>query len=913
MRGAPLYRLLLRFCHPADVRARDGAELERAFAACVARERARLGRAGYLYAWIRALADLLSAAVLVRVDARRTRRIAALQQLPTPHGDGLMFILAQDVRYSLRLIRRSPWSSAIVVLTLALAIGANAAIFGVVDTILLRQLPYHEADRLVLLHEALGKSGPVGFSAPDYLALVERAAGFESVAAFRNKEFELSAVDSPERVTGAVVSASLFRTLGVSPALGRDFLTEEDRDRRAVVVLSDSLWRRKFGADPAAIGRTVMLERAPYTIIGVMPRRFTFPNRGPLLNNTPADLYVPIGFTPRERAMFGAMYNNSVVARLAPGITVVQADSDVRSVVSRFAEEVYPSAFRGWSLSASATPLREEVIGRVKTLLYVILASGIVVLLIACADIASLMLTHAAGRQREMAVRATLGASRLRLIRQSLVEVAILAVCGGAIGLTIAQAAISLTVALAPPTIPRVHELAIDWRVVAYTAGASLMTALLCGLLPALELSLRDPGDALKEGGRSSSSGRRQRRILASLVTAQFALAVILLVAGGLLVRSFARLMAVDPGFRAEQVLTIPTSLPRTAYPTGSDIRTFYARLLERVESLPGVTAVGGSTFLPLSVRERRAFTIEVPPAASQDLGGTIAQDWVAGRSFEALGIPLRSGRYLSPSDSQSSEPVVVINETMARRFWPGQDPVGQRMAWGGPRDHAAWMRIVGVVGDVKQGPLNTQTEPQSYSPWTQVADGMLAESVVMIFRSLKISVRVSHDPTDLATAVRSHIRALDPSLPLTAVETMDQIVEKSAGPQRFNTILLGSFASIALFLAALGIGGVLATSVSRRTHEIGIRMALGARRPDVIRMVVTQGMALAGAGLLIGLPASFALMRLMSTLLFEISPRDPLTFASVTALLIAVALVACYLPARRATRVDPMVALRYE
>ena len=912
MPGAPLYRLLLRLCHPADVRARDGAELERAFAACVARERARLGRAGYLYAWLRALADLLSAAILVRLDARRARRIAALQQPLSPQGDDLMFTLAQDVRYAFRVIRRSPLSSATVILTLALAIGANAAIFGIVDTILLRGLPFRDADRLVLLHEVIGP-GPAGFSAPDYLGFTERAAGFESIAAFRNKEFELSGVDAPERVTGAAVSASLFRTLGVSPSLGRDFLAEEDRDRRAVIILSDSLWRRKFGADPAAIGRTLMLERFPYTIIGVMPRRFTFPNRGPLLNNTPADLYVPIAFTPRERVAFGSMYNNSVVARLAPGVTLAQADREAKSVVSRLVEEIYPAAFRGWRLSATATPLRDETVGRVKTLLYVVFAAGIVVLLIACADIASLMLTHAAGRQREMAVRATLGASRMRLIRQSLVEVVLLSVCGAAIGLALAHGAISLTVAFAPPTIPRLQEVGVDWRVVAYTACASLVTALLCGLLPALESSRRDPNATLKEGGRSASGGRRQRRILASLVTAQFALAVILLVAGGLLVRSFARLMAVDPGFHAEQVLTIPTSLPRTAYPAGSDIRSFYARLLERVESLPGVTAVGASTFLPLSVRERRAFTIEVQPVASQSLGGAIAHDWVAGRSFEALGIPLRSGRYLSPSDSQSSEPVVVINETMARRFWPGQDPVGQRMAWGSPQDHAPWMRIVGVVGDVKQGPLNTATEPQSYSPWTQVADGMLAENVVMIFRSLKITVRASHDPTDLARAVRSHIRALDPSLPLTAVQTMDQIVEESSGPQRFNTMLLGSFASIALFLAALGIGGVLATSVSRRTQEIGIRMALGARRPDVIRMIVSQGMALAGAGLLLGLPASFALTRMMSTLLFEVSPRDPMTFASVTALLIAVALVACYLPARRATRIDPMVALRYE
>jgi putative ABC transport system permease protein len=372
-------------------------------------------------------------------------------------------------------------------------------------------------------------------------------------------------------------------------------------------------------------------------------------------------------------------------------------------------------------------------------------------------------------------------------------------------------------------------------------------------------------------------------------------------------------LVAVDPGFRAESVLTVPTSLPLSAYSRGSDIRSFYSRLLERIEALPGVTAAGVSTFLPMSVLERRVFMIEAPPAASQDLPRTIAHDWVAGRFFEAFGIPLKSGRYLVPEDASAAEPVVLVNETMARSYWPGQDPVGRRIAWGIPNDRGPWMRIVGIVGDVKQGALNTATVPQSYTMWAQTNDAMLTENVLGLFRSLKVVVRTENDPTAIATAVRTHIRELDPSLPLTAVQTMEEVVQKSTRPQRFNTVLIGSFASMALLLAALGIGGVLATSVSRRTQEIGIRMALGAQPPDVVRMILRQGLTIAAAGLLLGLSASLLVTRVMSSLLFEIGPRDPITFAAVTVLLALVALVACYLPARRATRIEPVVALRYE
>jgi predicted permease len=436
---------------------------------------------------------------------------------------------------------------------------------------------------------------------------------------------------------------------------------------------------------------------------------------------------------------------------------------------------------------------------------------------------------------------------------------------------------------------------------------------MLCGLLPALEASRPEAGDTLKEGGRSAAPGRRQRRILNTLVAAQFALAVILLVAGGLLVRSFSRLMAVDPGFRPAHALTVSTSLPATAYPRGADVRAFYLRLLEAVQHLPGVTAASGSTDLPLTIRERRAFTVENESAAVRELSHAVAHDWVLGEYFETLGIALKGGRFLSAQDQPTSEPVVVVNETMARRFWPGQDPVGQRLAWGNPASHAPWMRVVGVVADVKQGPLNTETQPQTYSPWLQLADATIGENTLGIFRAMKIAVRTEGEPAALTSTVREQIRRLDPSLPVTGVQTLEEVVDSSAGPQRFNAVLLGSFALLALLLAALGIGGVLATSVSRRRQEIGVRMALGAQRRDVLRMVLREGMFLVLGGLAVGLPVAVLLTRLMSTLLFEISPRDPATFAAVSGLLLTVAILACYIPARRATRVEPVVALRQD
>lgn len=902
-------RLLLR-AYPRHLRRREADVLEAACLECLARERRRLGRFGAAYACGRLIADTLFAAVVLRADERRRRRVAWAHVPPSARKEILMTRLWQDVRYAVRGLQRAPVFSLAVIATLALTIGAATAVFTVVNAVLLRALPYRDAGRLVLLQQVFPKM-TFGFSPPDYLAFAARAGFFESIAAYRNREYELSGVEPPERVTVTRASATLFETLGVQPALGRPFTREEDEAGRLVAVLGDALWERAFARDPAAIGRAILLDRQPFTIVGVMPRGFTFPQRGPIMNNVPADVYVPIGFTASERRAFGSMYNNSVIGRLRPGVTPVQADADTRALVRSNAREMYPADLSGLAevLGGSAVPLTDEVSGRSRTVLWVAFAAVGFVLLIACADIASLMLARAMGRQREIAVRSALGAGRGRLVRQLLAESGVLAVLGSSVGLVLAVWLSRALVAFAPPTLPRLHEIGIDARILLFTAALTVVTALLCGILPALDLS-RPRGEALKEGARVST-GRRERRIFGALVAAQLALAVVLLVGGGLLLRSFSRLMAVDPGFRAERVLTLATSLPAQAYRDAASVRGFYTRLVGDVSQVPGVSAVGASTELPLDVRERRAFMLQRESPATRELPHAVAHECVTGRYFEAVGIPLKRGRYFTASDAQQSEPVAIINETFARRFWGTEDPVGQRMAWGNAESHGPWMRIVGVVGDVKQGALNTETVPHTYTPWLQVSDEMMADNIVAMMRSLRIAVRGEVDPAALAGTVSARIRAIDPALPVASVQTMDEIVSRSAAVPRFNALLVSLFAALALLLAAIGVGGMLATSISRRLPELGVRLALGAQRRTLVAMVIRHGMVLAAAGLAVGLPCAWLLSRVLSSLLFEISPRDPMTFATVAAVLSAVALVASAIPAWRVTRVDPIVVLR--
>jgi predicted permease len=861
--------------------------------------------------YLETVASEQEAAGLSPEAARRVARLemGGLEQVKeevrSARAGALVAQLLQDARYGMRTLVRQPRLAAVVVATLATALGGTTAIFGVVDAVLLRSLPYRDPDRLVLLSASMpGAERQFGFSAPDYAGFVERARRLEALAAFSTREYELSGGDRPERVAGARVSASLFDVLGVQPVLGRAFSRREDLGGEPAVILTEGLWRRTFGGDPGILGRAVALDRVAYTVVGVMPANFRFPSRGPTQNNEPAELYVPISFTEQELQAFGNMYNHSVIARLAPGTAVADAQAEASDVARRIVGELYPADFRP-KLDFLVSPLRDEVVGRVRTVLGMLMAGIAIVLLMACADIASLLLTQAAGRTREMAVRAALGASRMRLARQMLVETTVLALCGGAVGLAVAQAGLTLFTKLAPRGLPRVEEIGLDLRVVAFAFGLSLVTALVCGIVPAWQASRRDAGDMLKEGGRSGGLGSRQRRILGGLVIAQFALAFILLASGGLLGRSFQRLMATDPGFRPARVLTLGTSLPASSYPTGATIRAFYDRLLERVRAIPGVRAVGASAFRPLGVLERRGFSIDAQPAASAHIPHVVAHDWVEGRYFEALGIPLRRGRYLDEQDVRDGERVVVINEAMARQFWPGEDPLGHRINQGA--------RIVGIVGDVKQGPLNSVVVPQTWSPWGQTGDRFIADNVVGSLRSLKLSIRTDVDPEAIAAAVRQEVSRLDPALPVTDVMTMQAVVETSAGPQRFNGVLVSVFAAMALLLAAVGVGGVLGSSVSKRTHEIGVRLALGASRGDVLRLVMGEGLTLAGVGLAFGLPAALVLTRLISTLLFEISPRDPATFALVLAVLVTVAVGACVIPAWRAARVDPGIALRYE
>ena len=899
--------------YPREYRERHAADLESAMRSSLQRE--RLAGASLPATIVRLVIDAASSAILVRRDARRVR-FRSSHIAPRASGDSFMQSILYDARSAFRLIVRAPLFSALVIATLALAIGANTAIFGVVNGVLLRSLPYADPDRLVVLYEGVSAvKRPFGFSAPDFVGFRERARSYDGLAAFRSVEYELSGVDQPERISAAKISASLMDVLGTPPALGRTFTSEEDAGRQPVAILSDGLWRRKFGADAAAVGRPVILDRKPYTIVGVMPARFTFPNRGPILNNIPADVYVPISFTDVELRAFGSMYNNSVVGRLKSGVTTAQARGEASNITKQLLAEVYPSQFRemGLSLATTVTPLGDEVTGTIKRTLYVLLAAVAVVLLIACADIACLMLTRAAAREREMAIRTALGAARARVMRLILIETSVLTLIGGAAGLALAWWGQKALLAAAPVSVPRASEITFDVRVLAFTLVVSAAAAIVCGLVPALESSRRDSGHALKEGGRSGSASARQRRLFSGLVTVQFACAIVLLAAGGLLVRSFVRLMGTDPGFRTDHVISVATNLPASTYPGGADVRSFYVRLLERVRRLPGVTVAGAATDLPLTVRERRLFTIETPPAATASLPRVIANDWVVGGYFDALGVRVVKGRALSDQDTQTSEPVVVVNETLAKRYWPGEDPVGRRIAWGSPRDHGPWMRIAGVIGDIKQAGLAAPTEPETWQPWAQLPDAVLANNIVGIFRGMRLMVRSQVPPESLVATIRQEVRALDPALPVTDIQTLDQIVGASAGPQRFNAALLGGFAGVALLLAAVGIGGVLAISVSRRTQEIGIRLALGANAHDVVRMVIRQGMTLVLAGLAIGLPCAFAATRLLRTLLFETAPHDAVSFAAAIIILCAVALLACAAPALRASRVSPMTALRID
>jgi putative ABC transport system permease protein len=821
--------------------------------------------------------------------------------------------LYQDVRYGLRMFAKNPGFTAIAVLTLALGIGANAAIFSVVNAVLLRPLPFAQSERMVAISETLpGFAGETPLNAPDYSTFTQRQRSFETLGVYSGRRFELSGNGGdPERVQGARASATLFPLLGAQPQLGRIFAPDEDQPGHNVAILSNGLWKRRYGADPNILGTTISLERVPYTVVGVMPAGFTFPLKGQRYNSDPADVWVPMAFSAYELQAWGNMYNHSVLARLKPGITVAQAQDDASAVMAEI-EKMYPAELtrflNGRHVGISVLPYSQVITGNVRTPLLVLLVAVGVVLLIACANVANLLIARASGRQREIAVRTAMGAGRARMIRQMLSESLLLGLASGVIALGAGQWGIGVLRSLAPEDIPRMQGVQIDARVLGFAFLLSIVTAALFGIIPALQATHVDPHDALKEGGRGTGASRRGRRLQSGLIVSQMALAVMLLIGAGLLVRSFARLLNTDPGFRQERVLTMTVSLPLRAYPRATDIRNFYEELMRRTGALPGVSSVGFSTDLPLNAQERDAVTLEGREVTDNSLPD-VAQSWIMGAYFDTMGITLKRGRMFTPEERRGKPNVVVVSETAARIYWPGQDPIGKRIRFMGP----GWRTVIGVAADVKETSMAAAASPHTYTPYLQEADEALERPVLDELRTLNVAVRTQADPAAVTSAVRGAIASLDSQVAVANIKTMESAVHQSLAPQRFNLFLLGLFAALAVFLASVGVYGVLSYSVTQRTQEIGIRMAIGAQPSTLLVMTIYEGMKLTVIGGVLGLAGAYLLTQLMASLLYGVTAHDPPTFVGVAALLCLVSFAACYIPARRATRIDPLVALRYE
>ncbi|HWP42364.1 MAG TPA: ABC transporter permease, partial [Blastocatellia bacterium] len=802
----------------------------------------------------------------------------------------------QDLVYALRNLRKSPGYAAVTVLTLALGIGANTAIFSVVNTLLLSPLRFKDPDRLVMVWEKnIPRNRERNVVSPaNFLDWNSQNQVFEQMAALSDIQVNLTNAGEPEELEAQIVTASFFPLLGVQPVHGRAFLDSEDvPNAERVTIISNRLWQGRFGADPQLLGKTITLNGRNYTVVGIMPPGFYF------LNNE-TDVWVPMALNTGidYREVTGRYLR--AVARLKPGVTLSQAQAEMTLIASRL-EQSYREFNAGWS--ANVFPLQQEVVGDIRPALLVLLGAVGFVLLIACANVANLLLARAATRQKEFALRAALGASRGRLVRQLLNESLLLGVLGGAAGLALAYWAIELLMKFNPGNIPRLDEVSLDGRVLAFTLGVSVLTGLIFGAVPALQASRPDLNESLKEGGRGTAGGAGHRRLRSIFVVSEVALALVLLVGAGLMIKSFIRLQQVDLGYNPENVLTARVLLPGSKYGDNPKRAAFFKQATERIANIPGVQAAGAISWLPL-VGLGSATTFWVDGRPEPPPGEKPATDVrvITPGYFAAMGIPLIKGRIFDERDTAESPRVLIINETMAREFFPGEDPIGKRLiiSWDRPELPD---EIIGVVGDAKLVSVSGEARPAIYWPHARQASYSLMTFVV----------RTAGDPLAMAGSLVREIRAIDPEQAVASIQTMEDVVSASIARPRFNMLLLGLFASVAMVLAAVGIYGVMAYSVSQRTHEIGIRMAMGAQRADVLRLIVGQGMALTLAGIGIGLAGAFFLTELMSSLLFGVEATDPLTFTIISLLLACVAFAACYIPARRATKLDPMVALRYE
>jgi putative ABC transport system permease protein len=805
-----------------------------------------------------------------------------------------MNTLWQDLRYSVRMLLKKPSFTAIAVLALAIGIGANTAIFSVVNGILLRPLPYKNFERISMIWMDNPKLGVAEdwHSYPNYVDYKEQNQSFEDMAAFNDRTFNLTGAGDPVRVVGVWTTASLFSVLGVEPALGHVFTeAEEEPGKDLVVVLSNGLWQRRFGGDRGIIGQPINMNGANRTVIGVMPASFSFPEKS-------TEVWIPLAVTPqRKQARNSISYK--AVGRLKPGVTMQQAQADMGAIAKRLDDQFSQSGY-----GVNLVLLRDQETKGVKTALLILLGAVAFVLLIACVNVANLLLARAAIREKEIAIRLALGAGRPRIVRQLLTESVVLGIVGGAVGLLLAVWGLDALIALSPADIPHLDQTGIDIRVLAFTLAVSLLTGLIFGLVPALQASKPDLNDALKEGGRGAGGGVRAIRIRNLLVVSEIALSLVLLVGAGLLIRSFMRLQQFELGFNPENLLSMRVQLPGSKYRDAKQVSGFYQQLLERMEAMPGVQSAGGiSSIFLTDTPNSTNFTIEGHPVFAGAESIEVPLDAVSSSYFRVMGIPLLEGREFDERDAIGTTPVAIINQTFARRFFPGEDPVGKRYVYGQPSpDNKSWITIVGVVGDMRRTGFDRPVRPETFLPEAQNPDN-----------ALTIVARTTGDPASIAGALRNEVWAIDKDQSVYDIKTMRQTLSEMLSQRRFNTLLLGIFAAVALTLAAVGIYGVMSYAVAERTHEIGLRMALGAQTADVLNLIVRQGMLLAMTGLIVGLAASFALTRVMSSLLYGVSATDPLTFIVIPVVLAGVALGACLVPARRAIKVDPMVALRYE
>jgi len=794
--------------------------------------------------------------------------------------------------------------TAVAVVTLALGIGANSAIFSVVNGLLLRPLPYKDSDRLAIVWtHSPGANVAQDWPSPGQFSAVKSQTDvFEDLALARGMSLNLSGGETAERVEAVQATSNLFAMLGARPLLGRLFLPEEDSPGKPnTVVISHGLWQRRFGSDPNVIGRTITLNGQSGTVVGVMPQDFSLgyevmPTVGAVQR---PELFLPLPLTAEGMESQGDE-NYNVVARLKPDATVERAQTELDLVAGRLSQQFPEDYPQSRAFRLSVRPLLEQVVGDVRPALLVLLGAVGFVLLIACANVANLLLARAATREKEMAIRTAVGASRRRVVRQLLTESVVLACMGGALGLLVAFWGLDALRNLGPGNIPRLRDVGMDVRVLAFTFGVAVLTGVIFGLAPALRGSRVNLSETLKEGGRSSVGGGG--RLRGALVVVEIALSLVLLVGAGLLVRSFVRVQQVEPGFDARSVLSMRLSVAGTPY-AGERGAEFFRELLARVRALPGVESAGAASILPLGGGIGWGnITIEgYTPTNGQDL--IQADQRVAGAGyFETMRVPLASGRYFGEQDTAGAQKVAVIDENMARTYWPGADPLGRRFKRGGPDNDTPWLTVVGVVANVKQYALDADSRVTFYTPHAQSPSG-----------TMYVVARTSVEPTSLAAALTKEARAIEPNVPVFDVKTMEQRLSDSLARRRFAMTALGLFALVAMALAAVGIYGVMSYAVAQRTREIGVRVALGARGRDVLGLVIRQGMLLAALGIGLGLVGAAAVTRVMGSLLFGVGATDPLTFASIALLLAGAALLACYVPARRATKVDPMVALRYE